>query len=88
MTKKTFDTSPNEYQSSTRLVETARHVTRDLNPTDDLKNVRIKTSRKELIVYHSNDFNITVIQAWTPAKDDPSYLEAAGAAASSSKTSM
>jgi hypothetical protein len=56
------------------LVQTAKHVTRDLNPNDDLKNLRIKTNKKELIVSHNKDFNVVVIQAWTPAKDDPSHL--------------
>lgn len=32
------------------LAKTARHVTRDLNPKDDLKNLRIRTKDKELIV--------------------------------------
>ena len=61
-------------QSTTMLVQTAKHVTRDLNPNDDLKNLRIKTNKKELIVSHNKDFNVVVIQAWTPAKDDPSHL--------------
>lgn len=32
------------------LAKKARHVTRDLNPKDDLKNLRIRTKDKELIV--------------------------------------
>ena len=56
------------------LVQTAKHATRDLNPSDDLKNLRIKTSKKELIVSHNKDFNVVVVQAWTPAKDDASHL--------------
>ena len=31
------------------LVEMAMHMSRDLNPTDDLKNVRIRTKTKELV---------------------------------------
>ena len=73
-------------QSATRLVQTAKHVTRDLNPNDDLKNLRIKTSKKELIVSHNKDFNVIVIQAWTPAKDDPSHLVQQQVAASLNST--
>lgn len=46
----------------TKLAGRAKHVTRDLNPNDDLKNLRIKTSRKELIISHDDDFIVIVIQ--------------------------
>jgi len=49
-------------------------VTRDLNPNDDLKNLRIKTSKKELLVSHDKDFIVIVIQEWTPAKLEASHL--------------
>jgi len=57
----------------TKLTESAKNVTRDLNPNDDLKNLRIKTSRKELIVSHDEDFIVIVIQEWTPAKEEESH---------------
>ncbi len=57
------------------LIQTAVHVTRDLNPNDNLKNLRIKTSKKEMLVSHSNEFILIVIQAWTPAKEDPTQLQ-------------
>ena len=57
------------------LIQTAVHVTRDLNPNDNLKNLRIKTSKKEMLVSHSNEFIVIVIQAWIPAKEDPTQLQ-------------
>jgi hypothetical protein len=57
------------------LIQTAVHVTRDLNPNDNLKILRIKTSKKEMLVSHSNEFIVMVIQAWTPAKEDPTQLQ-------------
>lgn len=44
----------------------ARHVTRDLDPEDDLQNLRIRTKTKEVILSHSAEFIIIVIQKWTP----------------------
>ena len=55
--------------------QSAKNVTRDLNSNDDLKNLRIKKSRKELIVSHDKDFIVIVIQEWTPAKEDQSHLQ-------------
>jgi hypothetical protein len=57
------------------LIQTAVHVTRDLNPNDNLKNLRIKTSKKEMLVSHSKEFIVIVIQTWTPTKEDPSHLQ-------------
>ncbi len=57
------------------LIQTAVHVTRDLNPTDNLKNIRIKTGKKEMVVSHSNEFIVIVIQAWTPVKEDPTQIQ-------------
>ena len=59
----------------TKLAQTAKNVTRDLNPNDDLKNLRIKTSRKELIVSHDKDFIVIVVQEWTPAKEESSHIQ-------------
>ena len=58
----------------TKLALSARNVTRDLNPNDDLKNLRIKTSKKELIVSHDRDFIVVVVQAWQPAAQNASHL--------------
>ena len=62
-------------QSMTKLAQTAKNVTRDLNPNDDLKNLRIKTSRKELIVSHDKDLIVIVVQEWTPAKEESSHIQ-------------
>ena len=62
-------------QSMTKLAQSAKNVTRDLNPNADLKNLRTKTSRKELIVYHDKNFIVIIIQEWTPAKEDQSHLQ-------------
>ena len=62
-------------QSMTKLAQTAKNVTRDLNPNDDLKNLRIKTSRKELVVSHDKDFIVIVVQEWTPAKEESSHIQ-------------
>jgi hypothetical protein len=51
----------------TELAQTAKNVARDLNPTDDLRIMRIKTSRKEVIVSRDEHFIIVVVQQWTPA---------------------
>ena len=59
----------------TKLAKNAKDVTRDLNPNDDLKNLRIKTSRRELVVSHDKDFIVIVVQEWTPAKEEPSHLQ-------------
>jgi hypothetical protein len=48
------------------LASKARHAARDLNPEDELRNLRIRTKTKEIIVSHSIDFIIVVIQKWTP----------------------
>ncbi len=48
------------------VVSKARHVTRDLNPNDDLKNVRIRTRTRELIISNCDDTIIAVVQQWKP----------------------
>ena len=57
----------------TKLAQSAKHVTRDLDPNDDLKILRIKTTRKEIIVSHDVNFIVIVFQEWTPSKEDPSH---------------
>ena len=48
----------------TQLSETAKDVARDLDPKDDLKLIRIKTGRKEVIVSREEDFIVIVLQEW------------------------
>ncbi len=51
------------------LIEKAMHMSRDLNPTENLKNVRIRTKTKELLVSHDAEFIILVIQEWMPHEE-------------------
>jgi len=50
----------------TTLAGSAKNVTRDLNPTDNLRILRIKTKEKEVVVSHDDDFIIIVLQEWKP----------------------
>ncbi|KAL7518268.1 hypothetical protein ACHAWX_003115 [Stephanocyclus meneghinianus] len=54
-------------QRMIKLAQTAKNVARDLNPTDDLRIMRIKTSRTEVIASPDENFIIVVLQQWTPA---------------------
>ena len=45
----------------------ARHVVRDLEPQDELKILRIRAKKKEIIVYHDQTFLAIVIQQWNPS---------------------
>jgi|TARA_B110000208_G_scaffold115323_1_gene141585 dynein light chain roadblock-type len=47
----------------------ARHVVRDLNPTNDLRCMRLKTSNVEILVAPHAKFTVVVIQRWKPAVD-------------------
>lgn len=49
-----------------KLTSRATNVARDLDPNDDLKILRIKTSRKEVIVSHEKDFIVIALQQWKP----------------------
>ena len=53
----------------TKLASRATNVTRDLDPNDDLRILRIKTGRKEIIVSHERDFIVVVLQEWRPKSD-------------------
>jgi hypothetical protein len=48
------------------LATNARHVTRDMNPEDDMMNLRIRTKSKEIILSTSAECIIIVIQKWAP----------------------
>ncbi|KAL7491766.1 hypothetical protein ACHAWT_001044, partial [Skeletonema menzelii] len=52
MTKKVADDLA---RNLTKLASRATNVTRDLDPNDDLRILRIKTGRKEIIVSHERD---------------------------------
>ena len=60
-------------KSMTELASSAKNATRDLNPNDNMKNLRIKTGKKELIVSNDKDFIVVVIQAWEPAREEESH---------------
>ena len=49
------------------LTKKARNVVRDLEPSNELRNLRIRTKDKEVMVSHERDFIIIVIQKWVPA---------------------
>jgi len=53
----------------TKLAQSAKNVSRDINPNDNLRNLRVKTSKKELVLSADKDFLIVVIQEWTPADE-------------------
>lgn len=59
-------TAENYARHMNEMATKARHVTRDLDPEDELKNLRIRTKTKEVILSHSAEFIIIVIQRWTP----------------------
>jgi len=59
-----------EVSTSSHLFLIIENLTsRDLNPNDNLRNLRIKTATKELILSADKDFLIVVIQEWTPAEE-------------------
>lgn len=47
----------------------ARHVVRDLNPTNDLRCMRLKTSNVEILVAPHAKFTVIVIQRWRPSTE-------------------
>ena len=57
-------------QNMTKLAQSAKHASRDINPNDSFRNLRIKTTTKELILSADKDFLIVVIHEWTPAEDE------------------
>jgi len=48
------------------LAKKARNIARDLEPGNELRNLRIRTKQKEVIVSHERDFIIIIIQKWMP----------------------
>lgn len=56
-------------QNLTKLASRATNVARDLDPNDDLRLLRIKTARKEVIVSHEKEFIVIVLQQWKQAEE-------------------
>eukprot|EP00640_Fibrocapsa_japonica_P008300 CAMPEP_0113937188 /NCGR_PEP_ID=MMETSP1339-20121228/3865_1 /TAXON_ID=94617 /ORGANISM="Fibrocapsa japonica" /LENGTH=67 /DNA_ID=CAMNT_0000939863 /DNA_START=240 /DNA_END=443 /DNA_ORIENTATION=- /assembly_acc=CAM_ASM_000762 len=58
------------YADSMRcLAAKARGVVRDLNPQHELRYLRIRARREEVMVAYDNEFLVIVIQRWQPAAD-------------------
>lgn len=53
-------------ESMRRLTLKATNIARDLNPKDCLRNFRIRTKKKELIISYDEDFILIVVQQWKP----------------------
>lgn len=49
-----------------QLADKAKNVARDMEPKDDLHNLRIRTKSKEIILSHDKEFIVIVIQKWVP----------------------
>ena len=56
-------------QNLTKLASRATNVARDLDPNDDLRLLRVKTARKEVIVSHEKEFIVIVLQQWKQAEE-------------------
>uniref|UniRef100_A0A6T7GUX9 Dynein light chain roadblock n=1 Tax=Florenciella parvula TaxID=236787 RepID=A0A6T7GUX9_9STRA len=57
-----------QYADSMRhLANKARGVVRDLNPQNELRYLRIRAKRHEVMIAFDNEFLVIVIQKWTPA---------------------
>ena len=46
---------------------TARSLVRDLDPKNDLRYLRLRAKRHEVLVAVDDEFIVIVIQRWTPA---------------------
>lgn len=49
------------------VAKRAVHVVRDLDPSDSLNFVRLKTANKELMIGVDNEYTVIIQQRWTPA---------------------
>ena len=45
----------------------AKHVVRDLDPSDTLNFVRVRTANKELMIGVDNEYTVIIQQRWAPA---------------------
>ena len=50
-----------------QLAQNARNYARDIDPRDELRNLRVRANEKELLVAYEQDFIIVVVQKWEPA---------------------
>ena len=56
------------YASSMRhLSKKSRNVVRDLEPTNELRYLRIRAKRHEILVAFDPEFLVIIIQRWMPA---------------------
>lgn len=53
--------------SMNALTNQARGVVRDLNPQNELRYLRVKTRKHEIMVAYDVQFIVIVIQRWPPA---------------------
>ena len=51
----------------TVLATKARGVVRDLDPKNELRYLRVRAKKAEILVAVDEDFIVVVIQRWTPA---------------------
>mmetsp|Transcript_19256 Transcript_19256/g.25002 ORF Transcript_19256/g.25002 Transcript_19256/m.25002 type:complete len:103 (-) Transcript_19256:35-343(-) len=49
------------------LAKKARGVVRDLNPKDELRFLRVRAKKHEVLVAYDTEFLVIVVQRWTPA---------------------
>jgi len=49
------------------LAAKGKNVVRDLDPKIDLRNIRIRMKRKEVLLSVDNEFLIALVQHWTPS---------------------
>lgn len=50
------------------VAKRATHVVRDLDPSDNLEFMRVRTANKELMVGVHNEYTVIIQQRWTPAE--------------------
>jgi len=49
------------------VAKRAVHVVRDMDPSDSLNFVRLRTANKELMIGVDNEYTVIIQQRWTPA---------------------
>ena len=52
--------------SMQHLAKKSRNVVRDLEPKNELRYLRIRAKRHEILVAFDTDFLVIIIQRWTP----------------------
>jgi hypothetical protein len=51
------------------LAAKGKNVIRDLDPSKDLRNIRIRLKRKEVLFSFDHEFLIAIVQHWVPSPD-------------------